>query len=108
MKKKRQRTELATQSAYRSLPLRQGDASEDEVLAVLLDKRSGQEYYVSIIDNFQHKGRDYAVMYNYEPDDGTHANPEIVIMRAYRDEMGTQFFASIKNRKELDGFAGGL
>jgi len=46
-------------------------------------------------------GHDYVAMYNYEPDDGNHREPEIVIMRAERNVAGEQYFKSIKNKTEL-------
>lgn len=78
------------------------DRAEDQVLAILVDERNGREYYVSIIDVFTLDGTTYSVMYNYEPDDGSRVDPEIVIMRSWRDETGEQVFASITNKKELD------
>ncbi len=78
------------------------DRAEDQVLAILVDERNGREYYVSIIDVFTLDGTTYSVMYNYEPDDGSRIDPEIVIMRSWRDENGEQAFSSITNRKELN------
>lgn len=78
------------------------NTANDDVLAVLVDERNGREYYVSIIDTLVVDGREYSVMYNYEPDDGTHFSPEIVIMRMYRVENGELAFSSIINKKELD------
>jgi hypothetical protein len=77
-------------------------ASREDVLAVLVDVDNGNEYYMSFIDSFQMKNREYLVMYNYEPDDGSHAEPEITILRAERHTSGEQYFVSIKNRQELD------
>jgi hypothetical protein len=59
------------------------------------------EYYMAFIDSFQIESRDYVVMYNYEPDDGSHQDPEIAIMRAERSSAGEQYFRSIKNHQEL-------
>ena len=77
--------------------------SDDDALAVMRDASNGKEYYLSIIDSFPLLGRDYVVMYNYEPDDGNHAEPELVIMRTEFSRSGEQFFYSIKDKKELDG-----
>jgi len=74
----------------------------DDALAVIRDVANGKEYFLSIIDSFSVSGRDYAVMYNYEPDDGNHADPELVIMRAEYAKNGDQYFFSIKNKLELD------
>src|SRR5665647_665240 len=52
----------------------------DDALAVIRDVSSGKEYFLSIIDSFSLSGRDYAVMYNYEPDDGNHADPELSLI----------------------------
>lgn len=76
--------------------------SKDSVLAILVDERTGREYYVSVLDSFIIDGQTYSVMYNYEPDDGSRTDPEIVIMRSWKDENGEQVFSSITGRKELD------
>lgn len=82
--------------------VRDDRASQEDVLAVLVDVDNGHEYYMSIIDSFQLKDREYVVMYNYQPDDGSHAEPEMAILRAERHTDGEQYFLSIKNRQELD------
>lgn len=81
---------------------RSAGTANDDVLAVLVDERNGREYYVSMIDTLLVEGREYYVMYNYEPDDGSHFAPEVVIMRAYRGQDGDISFASIINQEELD------
>ena len=85
-----------------AVPVKDDRASNEDVLAVIADIDSGREYYMSYIDMFQLRGKDYVVMYNYEPDDGSHREPEIVIMRSERHVTGEQFFKSILNKKELD------
>ncbi|MCD8499113.1 MAG: DUF1292 domain-containing protein [Clostridiales bacterium] len=75
--------------------------AKDDVLAVIVDVDNGHEYYMAFIDSFSMNGRDYVVMYNYEPDDGNHQDPEIVIMRAEHHVTGEQYFKSIKNKTEL-------
>ncbi len=83
----------------------QGAASierADDTLAVVRDAVNGKEYYLSVIDSFALQGRDYVVMYNYEPDDGNHADPELVIMRTEFSRSGEQYFYSIKEKVELD------
>lgn len=85
-----------------SRPVRDDRASNDDVLAVITDVDSGREYYMSFIDSFQLNGKDYVVMYNYEPDDGNHGDPEIAIMRSERHTTGEQYFKSIRNKKELE------
>ena len=82
--------------------VRDDRASQENVLAVLTDIDNGHEYYMSIIDSFQLNNREYVVMFNYEPDDGNHAEPEIIILRSERHTDGEQYFLSIKNRQELD------
>ena len=77
-------------------------ASQDNVLAVLVDIDNGHEFYMSIIDSFQIKNREYVVMYNYEPDDGSHAEPELTILRTKRHVSGEQYYLSIKDKHELD------
>ncbi len=88
----------------RERPLREGNRRRagDGVLAILVDERSGREYYVSLLDSFSIGGQTYTVMYNYEPDDGRRASPEVVIMRSWKDENGEHVFSSVTSRKELD------
>lgn len=74
----------------------------DDVLAVLHDERSGKEYYVSVIDVFEFKHREYTVMYNYRPEDGKTREPEIVVMRSYRGKDGEKYFTSIRGKRELE------
>ena len=75
--------------------------AKDDVLAVIVDTDNGREYYMAFIDSFTLQGREYVVMYNYEPDDGNHQEPEIAIMRSERHTSGEQYFKSIKNKTEL-------
>ncbi len=75
--------------------------AKDDVLAVIVDVDNGREYYMAFIDSFTMQAHDYVVMYNYEPDDGNHQEPEIAIMRSERHVSGEQFFKSIKNKTEL-------
>jgi len=79
-----------------------GMNKSDDALAVIRDASNGKEYFLSIIDSFPLAGRDYVVMYNYEPDDGNHADPELVIMRTEYAKNGDQYFFSIKDKHELD------
>ncbi|MDD3959017.1 MAG: DUF1292 domain-containing protein [Clostridiaceae bacterium] len=73
----------------------------DGAMAVIRDVINSKEYYLSIIDSFMIEGREYVVMYNYEPDDGNHAEPELVIMRTEFSQSGDQLFYSIRDNNEL-------
>ncbi|MBO4636021.1 MAG: DUF1292 domain-containing protein [Clostridiales bacterium] len=77
------------------------DKREDELI-VIRDVSNGKEYYLSIVDTFLYAKREYVVMYNYVPDDGNHADPELVIMRTEFSEKGDQRFYSIKDKDELE------
>lgn len=82
--------------------VRDDRASRDDVLAIVVDASNGHEYYMAFVDSFQMKGREYVVMYNYEPDDGRHVDPEIIILRSVRHSDGEQYFLSIKSKQELN------
>ncbi|MGI6157426.1 MAG: DUF1292 domain-containing protein [Saccharofermentanales bacterium] len=84
------------------MPREAHDRSDDHVLAILVDQRSGREYYVSVLDTFAIGGQTYTVVYNYEPDDGSRSYPEIVILRSWKEPNGDQVFSSITRKKELD------
>ncbi len=73
----------------------------NEVMAIITDERNGKEYYVALMDSFIYGGREYSVMYNYEPDSSEHVDPEIVIMRTYRDTNGDQYFTSVRDKTEM-------
>jgi hypothetical protein len=96
------KTRTATKRVEPDRQAKDDQVSREDVLAVLVDIDNGHEYYMAFIDSFQIKSREYLVMYNYEPDDGSHAEPEIIILRSERHSDGEQYFRSIKNRYELD------
>jgi hypothetical protein len=73
----------------------------ESAMAVIRDAINGKEYYLSVIDTFVIEGREYVVMYNYEPDDGNHTEPELVIMRTEFSPAGDQLFYSIRDNSEL-------
>lgn len=76
-------------------------APSDEVLGVLLDQKTGNQFYVSLIDNFRYNGIDYAIMYNYQAGQMIGSKPEILIMRIYHDGK-KQYFTSIRDKTELN------
>lgn len=96
------KTRTANKKNESAKPVRDDRTSQEDVLAVIVDVDNGHEYYMSMIDSFRLKNHDYAVMYNYEPDDGRHADPEIIILRTERHTSGEQYFVSIKDKHELD------
>lgn len=71
-------------------------------LIVIKDVSNNKEYFLSVVDNFVLNHREYIVMYNYAPDDGSHSKPELVIMRTVFGDKGSQQFISIKDSKELN------
>lgn len=75
---------------------------KDEELIVIRDASNGKEYFLSVIDTFVLSKYEYVVMYNYEPDDGNHRKPELVIMRTSYGEKGDQYFYSIKDNEEIN------
>ncbi len=75
--------------------------ANDQILLIVVDQRNGKEHYMSQIDAFIFRDTEYTVLYNYEFDNGEHKDPEVVIMRTYRDANGDQYFTSIRDKKEL-------
>ena len=75
--------------------------AEDELI-VIRDVSTGKDYFLSIIDNFYYKDKEYIVMSNYAPDNGNHDKPELVIMRTEYSKNGEQLFYSIKDGTELE------
>ena len=57
---------------------------------------------MSRIDSFVLMKTEYVVMYNYVPDDGSHTEPELVIMRTAIGENGDRVYYSIKDGEELE------
>lgn len=76
--------------------------TDEDDLIVISDVTSGREFYLAVIDNFVMSQNEYVVMHNYEPDDGNHAKPELVIMRTEYSEKTGQVFYSIKDSFELE------
>jgi len=68
-------------------PVRSERTGDEDILSVIVDIDNGREYYMAF--------------YNYEPDDCSHHDPEIAIMRSERSAAGEQYFRSIKNHREL-------
>lgn len=83
-------------------PFSPSSQAEDNVLAVITDESNGREYYVSVIDVFEFRNREYGVMYHYQADLNRKGEPEIVLMRSYRGEDGSRYFCSIRNPQELE------
>ncbi len=75
--------------------------AEDELI-VIRDVSTGKDYFLSIIDNFYYKDKEYIVMSNYAPDNGNHDKPELVIMETKFNEKGDQIFISIRDKNELE------
>lgn len=97
------RSRKTFRSSLKKAPAGKGgtDSLNDEMLGIIVEERSGQTFYISLIDNFIYKGKEYAVMYHYRVEDGVDSLPEIVIMHSYRDK-DKQYFTSIRDKSELD------
>ncbi|NLJ71196.1 MAG: DUF1292 domain-containing protein [Clostridiaceae bacterium] len=93
----------SSQRGLRKRPVKKSadDSLSDEILGIIVEERSGQAFYISLIDNFVYKGKEYAVMYHYRVEDGIDSVPEMVIMRSYRDK-DKQYFTSIRDKNELN------
>ena len=80
---------------------RKKTGAEDELI-VIRDVSTNKDYFLSVIDDFFYKEKEYIVMYNYAPDNGNHDNPELVIMETKFNEKGDQIFISIRDKNELE------
>ncbi|MBR6960980.1 MAG: DUF1292 domain-containing protein [Clostridiales bacterium] len=90
-----------TQPKSGKKPERISDKNDNELI-VIRDPYSRKDYYLSVIDTFVMQKKEYIVMYNYVPDDGSHKNPELVIMQTEFSVTGDQYFYSIKDPIELE------
>ncbi len=75
---------------------------EEDELIVINDVSTNKNYYLSVIDDFFYKEKEYIVMSNYTPDNGEHADPELVIMETKFNDKGNQIFISIRDENELE------
>ncbi len=75
---------------------------EEDELIVINDVSTNKNYYLSVIDDFFYKEKEYIVMSNYTPDNGEHADPELVIMETKFNDKGSQIFISIRDENELE------
>ena len=73
--KKTSQTKKSKSKSIRKPLFTHHSPKEGDALAVIRDASNGKEYYLSMIDTFMIEKIEYAVMYNYEPDDGNHADP---------------------------------
>ena len=80
----------------------EGSAGTDEEVAVIVDVRSGSEYYMFMIDEFAIGRTAYSVMVPYEPGRVKAKDAEIVILRSQRAKNGDQLYESITDKKELN------
>lgn len=87
----------------------------DEKLLLLEDLDNGYKYYMHKLDLFVLREREYVVFAPFEPDDGEHNEPELIIMRVIRQAINNQQqnskampnaleiqFESIRDQNELD------
>lgn len=84
------------------------NVNPDEKLIVLEDLDNGYEFYMRKLDMFVQNGQEYIVFAPFEPDDGEHSAPDIVIMRVIHvSQRGSKSkqevqFESILDQNELD------
>ncbi len=102
MKPTKMMTKTKTRTKSGRNKIRQSKELDNTELIVLEDVDNGNEYYLAVIDTFAVNGREYAALSAYEPDDGTHRDPEFVIMRYARSGNGEQYYQSIRSKKELN------
>ncbi len=61
--------------------LNSSETGGGENLLVITDEDNGYHYYVTVVDEFDNMDRKYVALIPFEPDDGSHREPEFVIMR---------------------------
>ncbi len=74
---------------------------KDEEVAVIVDVKSGSEYYMFPIDFFKIEKRSYVAMVPYEPVAARSKDAEVVILRSQLTKEGDQLYIAINNKKEL-------
>ena len=80
---------------------KQNGTMEEEV-AVIVDIRTGAEYYMFQIDFFKIDKRAYTVMVPYEPGHIRKKESEVVILRSQLSKNGDQLYIAIRDKKELE------
>lgn len=83
---------------------RRREKADEQDLMVLEDMDNGKEYYLYQLDSFRLYGHTYVCMASYEPETGSHTEPQLVIMRKLEQKKNDnqQYFESIRDKKELD------
>lgn len=75
---------------------------KDEEVAVIVDIKSGSEYYMFPVDFFKIGKRSYVAMVPYEPVVARSKDAEVVILRSQVTKEGEQLYIAINNKKELN------
>lgn len=78
------------------------DTATDEEVAVIVDTKSGAEYYMFLIDFFKIQERSYVAMVPYEPFAVRTKESNVVILRSTINKEGDQLYMQIKKKKELE------
>ena len=73
----------------------------DEEVAVIVDVKSGSEYYMFPIDFFKIDKRAYVAMVPYELVAARSKDAEVVILRSQVTKEGDQLYIAVNQKKEL-------
>lgn len=100
--KKRKKMKKSKPGKKKDVPYPKSKNPSEEEVAVIVDLKSNNEYYMFIIDFFKIEGKSYVVMVPYEPVEVRSKNAEVVILRSKVNKEGEQLYMSITDKKELN------
>ena len=91
-----------TKTSTKPVDEKSNSGKKDEEVAVIVDIKTGSEYYMFPIDFFKIDKRSYVAMVPYEPVAARSKDAEVVILRSQVTKEGEQLYIAINNKKELN------
>jgi len=101
MKRKMMKNTKKTKSTVKPQKQKELSDKNEEEVAVIVDVKSGSEYYMFPVDFFKIERRSYVAMVPYEPVAARSKDAEVVILRSQVTKEGDQLYIAINDKKEL-------